>query len=298
MRLRFLICSTLVLAATLAAAGTATAQDGSGQNTQPSAGVSTSPGAVNVSAGESSTPSTIPGRPGWTGSGTTDPPNPNQPYGCTYTVPPASTQQLLGIGGATPGQWEFPTCAGPGVINPMPAVWVVTAQPQAPVDRAAVGQQAVSQLSMPAPTIEMAPPAGAPQLVGVASWLWIEPGAWQSLSATATAGTVTATATATPAKVVWDMGDGNQVTCDGQGTPYSPSDPNATTGCSYAWTQASSGQLGGAYQVTATVYWQVAWSAAGAAGGGNLGLRAGPATHVAVRVTESQAINTPSSGGN
>jgi hypothetical protein len=145
---------------------------------------------------------------------------------------------------------------------------------------------------MPTPTIAMAPPAGAPQLVGVAAWLWIEPGAWQALSATATAGVVTATATATPSKVVWDMGNGNQVTCDGPGTPYKASDPNAATDCSYTWTQP------GSYQVTVTVYWSVAWTAAGAAGGGNLGLQAGPADEVPVTVTESQAVNTPSARGN
>jgi hypothetical protein len=292
MRLRILIFSTLVVAATFSGAGVAAAQDGSGQNTQTSASASTPPGAVTVSAGESQTSPSGPGRPSQSGSNTTEPPNPNQPYGCTYTVPPASTQQLLGLGGATPGQWEFPTCAGPGVINPMPPVWVVTAQPVAPVDPAAVGQQAVSKLSMPAPTVEMAPPAGAPQLVGVATWLWIEQAAWQGLSATATAGTVTAIATATPSKVVWNMGDGTQVTCDGPGTPYDASDPSAKTDCSYTWTQA------GPYQVTATVYWSVSWTAVGAAGGGNLGLQAGPAVEVPVTVTESQAINTATARGN
>ena len=136
------------------------------------------------------------------------------------------------------------------------------------------------------------PGRGSEQLVGVATWLWIEPGAWQTLTATASAGTVTTTATATPTKVVWDMGDGSTVTCDGPGTPYDPNDPTATTDCSYTWTQA------GSYQVTATIYWSVSWTAVGAPGGGNLGLKPGPPSQMAVRVTESQAINTPVSGGN
>jgi hypothetical protein len=86
------------------------------------------------------------------------------------------------------------------------------------------------------------------------------------------------------------MGDGDSVTCDGPGTPYSASEPNAMTECSYTWPQA------GTYTVTATVFWSVTWTAAGAAGGGNLGLQAGPAAEVAVTVTESQAINTPTGG--
>ena len=88
------------------------------------------------------------------------------------------------------------------------------------------------------------------------------------------------------------MGNGDTVTCDGPGTPYSASDPNATTDCSYTWPQA------GSYTVTATVYWSVTWTAAGAPGGGNLGLQAGPAAEVPVTVTESQAINTPTGGSN
>ena len=60
--------------------------------------------------------------------------------------------------------------------------------------------------------------------------------------------------------------------------------------CSYTWPQA------GSYTVTATVYWSVTWTAVGAAGGGNLGLQAGPAAEVPVTVTESQAINTPTGG--
>jgi uncharacterized protein YijF (DUF1287 family) len=138
----------------------------------------------------------------------------------------------------------------------------------------------------------MAPPDGAAQVVGIPTWLWIEQGAWKGLSATASAGAVSATATATPTRVVWNLGDGSQVTCDGPGTPYDPTNPNATTTCSYTWNRS------GSYQVTATVYWSVAWTAVGAPGGGNLGLQAGPAAQVAVTVTESQAINTSNSGGN
>jgi hypothetical protein len=157
---------------------------------------------------------------------------------------------------------------------------------------AVVAQQALSKLPLPSPVIEMAPPTTQDQLVNVSTWLWIDPGAWQPLSATATAGPVSATASAAPAEVVWQMGDGNSVTCHGPGTPYDSSNPNATTNCSYTWSQSSTDQPGGAYQVTVTVYYQVTWAAAGAPGGGNLGLIAGPAAHVAVRVAESQAINS------
>jgi hypothetical protein len=278
----------------LAGTEPAWAGDLGGQNSWANA--QASGGELTVQAGQ--THWTPPAGSSWAQEASSDPTpgkvNPNQPYGCTYTDGGPSAAASIGVGGAQPGQWVFPMCAGPGVIDPMPPVWVTNAQPAAAmqINPVVVAQQAASQLAFGSPTIEMAPPDGDPQLLGVATWLWIDPGAWRTLTATANAGTVTATATATPTKVVWDMGDGNSVTCDGPGTPYDPSNPNGTTDCSYTWSVA------GSYHVTATVYWSVLWTAVGATGGGNLGVQAGPAAQVPVTVTESQAINTSSPGGN
>jgi hypothetical protein len=287
--------TTVVLAAVapvMAGGGRAWADDPGGQNGYANA--QASGGQLTVQAGH--TYWTPPSDSSWATTAKSDPPpgkpNPNQPYGCTYQADPEA-QQTLGAGGPMPGEWVIPTCAGPGVIDPMPPVWVTGAQPTAAVvqvDPVALAQQAVKQLAFGSPTIEMSPPAGSPQLVGVATWLWIDPGAWGTLTASASAGPVTTTATATPSKVVWNMGDGDTVTCGGPGTPYSPSDPNASTDCSYTWPQA------GSFTVTATVYWSVTWTATGATGGGNLGIQAGPPAAVQVAVTESQAINTPSGG--
>ena len=297
MRAWFVIPAALVAAAITFVVGTepAWAGDGYGQNNYSNA--QASGGQLTVQAGH--TYWTPPATSSWATPGSSAPspgrPNPNQPYGCTYTAGGPSATASIGVGGAQPGQWVFPVCAGPGVLNPMPPIWVTGAQPAGgvvQVNPVVVAQQAVKQLPLASPTIEMAPPSGSPQLVGVATWMWVNPGAWQTLSASASAGTVTTTATATPQKVVWDMGDGDTVTCDGPGTPYSASDPNATTNCSYTWAAP------GTYTVTATIFWSVSWTAKGAAGGGNLGVQGGPASSVTVRVEESQAINTPSGGGN
>jgi hypothetical protein len=294
MRARVLIPAAVVAALgfVLAGVGSAGAADTGGENTFANA--QASGGQLTVQAGV--THWTPPSDSAWAKQADSDPPpgkaNPNQPYGCTYTAAPSLTA-AIGAGGAQPGEWMDVECSGPGVIDPMPPIWVSNAtQAAAQIDPAAVAQQAVKQLAFGTPSIEMAPPDGSPQLVSVATWLWLDPDAWQTLTATANAGTVTATATATPSKVIWNMGDGDSVTCDGPGTPYSSSDPNATTDCSYTWPQA------GSYTVTATVYWSVTWTAVGAAGGGDLGLQAGPAAEVPVTVTESQAINTLTGGSN
>lgn len=285
----------VVLAVLFAGASPARAGDSYGQDTSSNA--TASGGTLTVEAGV--TEWTPPSGSRWSDTAKPDPPpgkpNPNQPYGCTYTAAGPTATASIGVGGPQPGQWVFPVCAGPGAIDPMPPVWVTNAQPAAAtvqVSPVVVADQAVRQLGLSSPTIEMAPPRGDPQLVGVATWLWIDRRGWKTLTASASAGAVTTTAVATPTLVVWDMGDGDTVTCDGPGTPYDPSDPNATTDCSYTWPDP------GTFQVTATIYWSVSWSAVGAPGGGTLGVQAGPATSVAVRVVESQAINnTPAGGG-
>jgi hypothetical protein len=269
------------------------AADSGGQNS--SAGASVGGGQVTVQAGQFQvTPTTVANKstknaPGKSAQVPTD--------SCFATEAPPSIQQLLGIGGATPGYWADWTCTGAVMSDPIPLEWVVATPPPLAVNVALLALEAESKLPLDPPTIETAPPSGTTQLVGVPTWLWIGSGSWQDRSATATAGTVVATATAEPAKVVWNMGDGTQVTCDGPGTVYDPSAPNAATDCSYTWTQPSSSATNGEFTVTATVYWQVAWTAAGAPGGGTFGLVAGPTTQQEVRVTESQAINTPSTPG-
>jgi hypothetical protein len=284
---------SIVIGSLSSAAG---ASIGSGGYSSASAGASAGDGQVTVSAGQiqgTPTSSTVTSKGGSSGNSglpaTSD---------CGQTVASPQVQQLLGVGGATPGYWVDFTCPGGAMTDPIPLQWVVA--PPTPV-AANVGLLALlakSKLALATPTIQTAPPSGQTQLVGVPTWLWIGPGPWQDMNATATAGAVVVTATAIPAKVVWNMGDGTQVSCNGPGVAYNPNTPSATTDCSHTWAQPSSGEPGGDYQVTATVYWQVAWTAAGAPGGGAFGLVAGPTTTQQVRVTESQAINTPNASGN
>ncbi|MHB1510555.1 MAG: hypothetical protein ACYCST_13495 [Acidimicrobiales bacterium] len=288
------LAALITVALLFVGAGPAWAGDLGGQDNYSSA--QASGGQISVQAGVTRwTPSA---GSSWARSAQPSPaagkPNPNQPYGCTYGAGGASATAVLGVGGPEPGQWVFPNCSGPGVIDPMPPVWVTGATPAAGIVQVApvvVAEQAAKTLGLSSPMIEMAPPDGNPQLVGVATWLWVNPASWHPLIATASAGAVTTTATATPTKVVWDMGDGASVTCAGPGVPYDPSTPHATTDCSYTWATA------GTYTVTATIDWSVTWSAAGAAGGGTLGDEAGPAGAVTVDVVQSEAINTPGPGG-
>ncbi len=129
------------------------------------------------------------------------------------------------------------------------------------------------------------------------TWLWIDPSIWHPESVSASVGPVTATASATPTSVTWVMGDGGSLTCDGPGTPYDTALPAAaqSTTCSYRYLTSSAGQQSpdgnpnhASFVVSATVHWNVEWTAVGAPGGGALPpLATTTTTTIAVEQIES-----------
>ncbi len=120
------------------------------------------------------------------------------------------------------------------------------------------------------------------------------------MSVTASVGTVSATAVATPEAVLWQMGDGGEVVCDGPGQPFTASLPAPVqhSDCAYTYRHTSLGQVSpdgdpndAAFPVRAMVTWAVSWSAEGALGQGTLPslVTEGAA---AVRVVQVQSINS------
>jgi len=164
-----------------------------------------------------------------------------------------------------------------------------------PVDLAA---EALERTPLPEPQITMAPAPDIPQLVNLTTYLWVPADQWQPETVSASAGGVTSTVTATPTRVIWDMGQGDTVVCDGPGLPYNPSLPDEAqpSDCHYTYRRSSAGQPGQAYQVTATVEWETTWTVSGAAGGGSLGTTTSSST-TSVQVAELQSLNVvPLSG--
>jgi hypothetical protein len=206
--------------------------------------------------------------------------------GCRYLSFGSSDRPSDATG---PGAWYQRTCRTPsGVAGEV--VWLP--DPQAP-GPAELGRIAASRLVLPRPVVVVNPPVAAPQLVALPTWLWVEPGWWGvSRSASVTVPGVVVTATATPLRVVWSMGDGTSVTCDGPGTPYRTGGGDPAAGspdCGHIFRQGSAGRPGGVFEVSARVTWRVVWS-----GGGSSGV-AGPlfsATTVPVRVVEVRSVNT------
>ena len=208
---------------------------------------------------------------------------------------PATNMTMTGDPGA--GTWYVITC--PGTTPSLLFVGSPSGQqvqPPALAQPQALAQEALATLHLPGPGLRMSPATTA-QLVNFEDWLWVDPSIWHPISATATAGPVSATAVATPDRVVYDMGDGGQVVCSGPGTPYDPnrSPDGQSTNCSYTYRSSSAGQPGNHFTATATIYWTVRWTAAGAPGGGNLGQIPGETSSAPVEVDEIQAVNVAAS---
>jgi hypothetical protein len=161
----------------------------------------------------------------------------------------------------------------------------------APPSAAVVALQASQQVPLVVPRPQTSPPPGSELLVGLPTWLWIDPAAWQPFTATASVPGVSVTVTATPRHVVWQMGNADEVTCTGPGTPWDPAGgDDQRTDCSYTYQWVSAHDPDGVYHASATVIWAVTW----AASTGETGTLADASRTAALdlTVTERQAVIT------
>lgn len=188
--------------------------------------------------------------------------------------------------GDGPGAWYRKICIDAGGSTGT-VVWVPDR-----VDPRVLAEQASDRVPIPNVELGINPNPDQGAVVNVETWLWVNASVWTPVTAQASAGDVVVTATAAPRRVVWDMGNGDRVTCEGPGRPYDPSRPSAeqSTDCSYTYRKSSARAQGGAYTVTATVVWEVSWTVTGAVGGGSLGT-APRSQSIRLRVKEVQAVN-------
>ncbi|MDQ0605780.1 hypothetical protein QF037_010213 [Streptomyces canus] len=133
------------------------------------------------------------------------------------------------------------------------------------VDPVVVAQQAVSKMQLTGPDIANPRPAGK-YVVGIPMWMWVNksPTTFGPNTTSATAGGVTVTATAKVTKIVWGMGDGTTVSCNGAGTTYAASyGKQESPTCGHTYTRSSVAKADGKYTVTATSTWTVDWQVNG-----------------------------------
>jgi hypothetical protein len=225
-----------------------------------------------------------------------------QPQGDTAGAAPSSTGGEPASGASptqrsasTPaGAWFTYECSSRGTAASQfdAPIWIPIGPPTldtpAVPSPAVLAQQADNELTLPSPRIGISP--SIQQLVNLPTWLWISTNSWTARSATATVPGESVTATATPTSVTWGMGNGDTVTCNQPGTPYTAATNPATASpdCGYTYRQSSATQPSGAFTVTATTHWTVRWAGAGQSG--IFDDLTSTAT-LAVPVAESQALN-------
>ncbi|MFD0501856.1 ATP/GTP-binding protein [Streptomyces chiangmaiensis] len=191
---------------------------------------------------------------------------------CTYTKvdqkPPADHPVWKGKD-PKKNDLYFRSCSDGGQNNPDGFVVVPTGQPPAPqVDPQELAQRAVDSMTLLGPAIA-SPRAAGRYTVGVPMWMWVNQSAttYGPNTATASAGGVTVTATAKVSKIVWSMGDGASVTCNGPGTSYTSSEGMAQSPtCGHVYSNTSAGAQNGKFPVTATSTWTINWQGGGQAG--------------------------------
>jgi hypothetical protein len=139
------------------------------------------------------------------------------------------------------------------------------------VDPVTLAERAVDRMNLIAPQVGLTPlEPGAPALVGMETWLWIDNAGLRAngpITRTATAGPVSVTATAHVTEVEWDMGDGTHVTCRTAGTPWTPDQSTGPSPeCGHRYSTPSTREPGGTFTVKATAHWRVDWRGAGQSG--------------------------------
>lgn len=134
------------------------------------------------------------------------------------------------------------------------------------VSAAQLAVRAVELLPIRGPEIGTVPEPGPDRLglVGLPTWMWTArlPETVGPVSRTASVPGLSVTATAQMQKIVWEMGNGDRVTCLSPGTVYADRFlDRMSPDCGYRYVEP------GEYRVTATTTWQLTW-----AGGGETGV--------------------------
>ncbi|GIE89741.1 hypothetical protein [Actinoplanes regularis] len=184
-------------------------------------------------------------------------------------------------GGFLPANEWIRTCINPTTDEVLSVSTVILDAP--PVALGVLTQRAVDSLEIPRPVIASNPKFTVKQVVWVPVWWWVQPGWWQTQTASASAGGLTITARAVPKKITWNAGDGTSTkVCEGPGTPWSPSAGMDTESPDCGHTYKDPSDEGG-YTVRAVATWDISWS-----GGGFSGTEPAITTATTANVTVTQ----------
>ncbi|MFF0338068.1 ATP/GTP-binding protein [Streptomyces fimicarius] len=192
-----------------------------------------------------------------------------------------------------PGKLYNVTCPGAGRELAGGTMFSAAAPASAPtIDPEVVARQAVESMRLTGPVVAN-PRAEGRYVVGMPFWMWATPSpqTYGPVTASATAGGVTVSATAKVTRAVWDMGDGESVTCSGPGTKYT-ADRGKTMSpdCGHRYLRSSAGEPDERYAGSTTTTWTVDWTVT--TGGAQTGsFTTTRTTDWTARVGEVQVLN-------
>ncbi|WP_307787377.1 ATP/GTP-binding protein [Streptomyces musisoli] len=160
------------------------------------------------------------------------------------------------------------------------------------VDPEVLAREAVKKMRLLGPDIA-SPRLAGKYTVGVPMWMWVNqsPTTYGPQSASASAGGVTVTATAKVSQIVWQMGDGATVTCQGPGTVYQASaGMTESPTCGHVYAKTSAVASGGTYRLTATSTWAINWEVTAGGGGQSGQLTQTQQSQMQVAIGEVQVV--------
>ncbi|WP_328522295.1 hypothetical protein [Kribbella sp. NBC_00359] len=175
------------------------------------------------------------------------------------------------------------------------------------IDPRIAAQRVVATMNFVAPQLGVSPyvqSATHEGIVNVPVWMWVtDPGTTTTGPQTKRAAIegVAIEATGTVDRIEWSMGGGETVTCKGAGTPFSRAmaegkslkEIPASPTCGYKYRKTSRCEKSGAYQVTATAYWNVHWTGGGMEGDIPLDF----SRSIPLRVTDLRPVLVDPEGG-
>lgn len=167
-------------------------------------------------------------------------------------------------------------------------IWLPSPPPglPPPPDPGQLAEQAVAKMNLRAIDIGIVPEDREDRVgvIGLPTWMWAEDPGDQTtgpITETASAGGYAVVATARVVKIVWDMGDGATVTCNGPSTPYEDRyGKQESPDCGHTYTKD------GTYTVKATSHWEIEWEGMGQSGVIPMGL----SRETSIRMGEAQAV--------
>ena len=148
------------------------------------------------------------------------------------------------------------TCAWPNGELTYDYTWITETSP---ADEVARARAELAEI-LPPPSPQMSPATDVNHLVGLQTWVWLDPAGLAPVTVTVEIPGLATTATANPVGIRLNPGDGtNPIDCDGLGRPYTEgADPSQA--CTHTYQYISEHSATGTWDFTTTVVWEVTWT--------------------------------------